>query len=236
MTAARTALAIRHLHFEDLGTVELSLREAGYQIHYADAGLIDLASLDALAPDVLVVLGGPIGAYEDHLYPMLKDEVQLLEARLSAQRPTLGICLGAQLMARALGARVYPTGVKEIGWAPVTLSPEGRESPFRHLGADQTAVLHWHGDTFDLPEGANLLASTAICRNQAFAWGKNALAFQFHPEAIGARLEQWLIGHACEIAAANLSVPALRADTQRYAPRLMMQARKCFDEWLASLD
>jgi GMP synthase (glutamine-hydrolysing) len=236
MTAARTALAIRHLHFEDLGTVELSLRDAGYRIHYADAGLSDLAAIDTLAPDLLVVLGGPIGAYEDHLYPMLKDEVRLLEARLSAQRPTLGICLGAQLMARALGARVYPTGVKEIGWAPVTLSPEGRESPFRHLGADQTAVLHWHGDTFDLPEGANLLASTAICRNQAFAWGKNALAFQFHPEAMGARLEQWLIGHACEIAAAKLSVRQLRADSQRYAPRLMTQARKCFDEWLASLD
>jgi GMP synthase (glutamine-hydrolysing) len=236
MTAARTALAIRHLHFEDLGTVELSLRDAGYQIHYADAGLSDLAAIDTLAADLLVVLGGPIGVYEDHLYPMLKDEVRLLEARLSAQRPTLGICLGAQLMARALGARVYPTGVKEIGWAPVTLSPAGRESPFRHLGEDQTAVLHWHGDTFDLPERANLLASTAICRNQAFAWGKNALAFQFHPEAIGARLEQWLIGHACEIAAAKLSVPQLRADTHRYAPRLMMQARKCFDEWLASLD
>ena len=235
MTAAPTALAIRHLHFEDLGSLELSLREAGYQIRYADAGLVDLASLDALTPELVVVLGGPIGAYEDDLYPMLKDEVRLLEARLSAQRPTLGICLGAQLMARALGARVYPSGSKEIGWAPVTLSPAGRESPFRHLGEDQTAVLHWHGDTFDLPEGANLLASTALCRNQAFSWGKNALAFQFHPEAIGARFEQWLIGHACEIAAANLSVPELRADTHRYAPRLMTQARKCFDEWLASL-
>jgi len=235
MTAAPTARAIRHLHFEDLGSLELSLREAGYQIRYADAGLVDLASLDALTPELVVVLGGPIGAYEDELYPMLKDEVRLLETRLSAQRPTLGICLGAQLMARALGARVYPSGSKEIGWAPVTLSPAGRESPFRHLGEDQTAVLHWHGDTFDLPEGANLLASTALCRNQAFSWGKNALAFQFHPEAIGARFEQWLIGHACEIAAAKLSVPELRADTKRYAPRLMTQARKCFDEWLASL-
>lgn len=235
MTAGPTALAIRHVHFEDLGTLELSLRDAGYQIRYADAGLSDLPSFDALAADLLIVLGGPIGAYEDDLYPMLTAEVRLLEARLSAQRPTLGICLGAQLIARALGARVYPTGTKEIGWAPVTLSPAGRESPFRHLGEDQTAVLHWHGDTFDLPQGANLLASTAICRNQAFAWGKNTLAFQFHPEAIGARLEQWLIGHACEIAAAKLSVPALRADTQRYAPRLMMQARKCFDEWLQSI-
>ena len=236
MTAARTALAIRHVHFEDLGSLEPALRDAGYQIRYVDAGLDDLASLEALAPDLLVSLGGPIGAYEDELYPLLTDELRILESRLKAQRPTLGICLGSQLMARALGARVYPSGIKEIGWAPVTLSPAGRESPFRHLGEEHTSVLHWHGDTFDLPKGANLLASTALCRNQAYSWGRGALAFQFHPEAIGARLEEWFIGHACEIAAAGLSVPALRADTLRHASQLMTQARKCFDEWLQSLE
>jgi GMP synthase (glutamine-hydrolysing) len=234
-TSTRTVLAIRHVHFEDLGSLEPSLRSAGYQVRYVDAGLDDITTLDALTPDLLVVLGGPIGAHQDDQYPIVKDEVRLLEARLAAERPTLGICLGAQLMARALGSRVYPGEAKEIGWAPVTLSPAGRESPFRHLGEDQTAVLHWHGDTFDLPNGANLIASTAICRNQTFSWGKNALAFQFHPEAIGSRLEQWFISHACEIAAAKLSVNALRADTERHAPTLMIQARQCFDEWLGSL-
>jgi len=97
-------------------------------------------------------------------------------------------------------------------------------------------VLHWHGDTFDLPDGATLLASTEICANQAFSWGRNALGFQFHPEATAARLEQWFIGHACELAGAKLSVAPLRADTVRYAPRLEIQARKCFDEWLTSID
>ena len=97
-------------------------------------------------------------------------------------------------------------------------------------------MLHWHGDTFDLPAGATLLASTEICRNQAFSWGRNALGFQFHPEATAARLEQWFIGHACEIAGAKLSVTALRADTARYAARLEIQARKCFDEWLTSIE
>jgi GMP synthase (glutamine-hydrolysing) len=97
-------------------------------------------------------------------------------------------------------------------------------------------VLHWHGDTFDLPEGATLLASTEICANQAFSWGRNALAFQFHPEATAARLEQWFIGHACEIAAAKLSVTSLRADTMRHATRLETQARKCFADWLTSID
>jgi len=165
------------------------------------------------------VLGGPIGAYDDDLYPTLKDELNLLEMRLSANRPTIGICLGAQLMARALGARVYPAGLKEIGWGQITFGPAGCESVARHLGQNDTAVLHWHGDTFDLPKAATLLASTEKCRNQAFSWGGNALGFQFHPEATAARLEQWFIGHACEIAGAKLSVAALRADTVRYAAR-----------------
>ncbi|MGC2445361.1 glutamine amidotransferase [Candidatus Binatus sp.] len=231
----KTAIAIRHVHFEDLGSLAPALERAGYQIRYADYGVDDIAALDAVAPDLVVVLGGPIGAYEDDLYPSLKDELNLLEMRLGANRPTIGICLGAQLMARALGARVYPTGLKEIGWGQITIRPAGCESAIRHLVQNNTAVLHWHGDTFDLPAGATLLASTEKCRNQAFVWG-NALGFQFHPEATAARLEQWFIGHACEIAGAKLAVASLRADTARYAERLEIQARKCFDEWLTSIE
>jgi len=231
----KNAIAIRHLHFEDLGTLGPILEQAGYQVRYADACADDIAALDPIEPELTVVLGGPIGAYQDDLYPTLKDELKLLEKRLAAQRPTIGICLGAQLMARALGARVYSTGSKEIGWAPVTLSAVGRESAFRHLGQDDIAVLHWHGDTFDLPRGATLLASTPLCRNQAYAWGANVLGFQFHPEASSTRLEQWFIGHACEIAGAKLSVIALRNEAARYAPRLEVAARKSFGEWLASI-
>jgi GMP synthase (glutamine-hydrolysing) len=232
----KTAIAIRHVHFEDLGSLEPALECAGYQIRYADCAVDDIAALDPVAPDLVVVLGGPIGAYETDLYPSLKDELTLLEMRLAANRPTIGICLGAQLMARALGARVYPTGLKEIGWSPLILRPAGCESAIRHLGEDDTAVLHWHGDTFDLPAGATLLASTEICANQAFSWGRNALAFQFHPEATASRLEQWFVGHACEIAATKLSVATLRADTMRHAARLETQARKCFAEWLTSIE
>lgn len=231
----KSAIAIRHLHFEDLGTLAPILEGAGYQARYVDICVEDLAALNPVESDLLIVLGGPIGAYQDDLYPTLKDELKLLEKRLAGQRPTLGICLGAQLMARALGARVYPTGGKEIGWGPVRLSAAGRESAFRHLGQDGVAVLHWHGDTFDLPRDATLLASTGFCRNQAYAWGPNAVGFQFHPEASGARLEQWFIGHACEIATAKLSVAELRADTSRYAASLEVQARRSFTEWFASI-
>src|SRR5262249_8638955 len=146
----------------------------------------------------------------------------------------MGICLGAQLMARALGPRVYPGPAKEIGWAPITLTHAGTSGPLRHL--ESGPVLHWHGDTFDLPAGAELLASTAICRNQAFSYGSSALAFQFHPEAEGKNLERWFVGHAVEIAGvAGLTVEQLRADTQRFAPAAEERGTRCFSDWLAAL-
>src|SRR6201999_289627 len=106
--------------------------------------------VDPVESDLLVVLGGPIGAYEEDRYPFLTAELTLIGARLKAGRPTLGICLGAQLMARALGADVRPGAGKEIGWAPLVLSEAGRAGPLRHLGNEP--VLHWHGDIFHLPE------------------------------------------------------------------------------------
>jgi len=138
------------------------------------------------------------------------------------------------LMAKALGSRVYPGPAKEIGWAPVTLSDAGRRGPARHLAAGP--VLHWHGDTFDLPPGAELLASTAICPHQAFSCGQNALAFQFHPEAVAEQLEFWFVGHAAEISAvAGLTVNGLRADTHRYAPEAQERGQRCLSEWLSGL-
>lgn len=225
----KTVLALRHVHFEDLGAFEAPLAQAGYDIRYSDAGA-------ALAPgdfDLLAVLGGPIGAYEEALYPFLKDELALVARQLEAGRPVLGICLGAQLMARALGARVYPGPAKEIGWKPLTLTDEGASllAPLTDI-----PVLHWHGDTFDLPPGAINLAATDVCRHQAFAVGRHALAFQFHPEAQAQGFERWLIGHAGEIAATpGISVPQLRADTQRYGEACARQGQAVLRAWLAQL-
>jgi GMP synthase (glutamine-hydrolysing) len=231
--AARTALAIRHVHFEDLGAFAEPIEAAGYAIRLHDAGVDDLRALDPLAADLLVVLGGPIGANEEDKYPFLAHEIGLIERRLAAGRPTLGICLGAQLMARTLGARVYPGPAREIGWGPIALTEAGRSGPLRHFSSGP--VLHWHGDTFDLPNGAERLAATALCENQAFAHGRHALAFQFHPEAEAKGFERWLIGHAVEIAAAGLSVPALRADTARFAEAAAARGRACLAEWLRQL-
>jgi GMP synthase (glutamine-hydrolysing) len=225
-------VALRHVAFEDLGILEPLLAERGHAVHYVDVPVAELGAVDAIAPALLVVLGGPIGVYEDSAYPFLAAERELIARRLAARKPTLGICLGAQLMASALGARVYASGVKEIGWAPLELTAASRESCLRHL--EDTPVLHWHGDTFELPAGAAHLASTPLCAHQAFAIGEYALGLQFHVEAAGRALERWFVGHCAEIAATpGIDVPALREQTLRCTPDIERAGRACLEEWLA---
>ena len=234
--AARRAVVIRHVAFEDLGSFAEPLIRHGYGIEYVEAGLDDLAQPAVAGSDLLVVLGGPISAVDDRQYPFLADEVRMLERRLGADRPTLGICLGAQLMARALGSRVYGAGAKEIGWSPLSLTEAGGSSALRHLAPDKTPVLHWHGDTFDLPRDAVHLASTAVCENQAFLSGARGLALQFHVEVTAAGLERWFIGHTLEIETTpGISVRELRAATARAAPLLEQQAQAFLRQWLADL-
>jgi GMP synthase (glutamine-hydrolysing) len=229
----KQVIAVRHVAFEHLGTLAPLLGGRGFRIRYLDAGVADLAAVDPGEADLLVVLGGPIGANEDDRYPYLRDELDLLERRLAAGRPTLGICLGAQLMARALGGRVYPGRAKEIGWAPVRLNPAGERSPLRELASCDYRVLHWHGDTFDPPPGADCLASTPVTPNQAFSLGPKILALQFHLELDPAEIERWLIGHAHEIGVTPGATPAgLRAATARHGAALARAAAACMQTWL----
>jgi GMP synthase - Glutamine amidotransferase domain len=231
----KNATVIRHLAFEDLGSLAEALNQQDYVITYVEAGLDSVAGIDPLSPDLVVILGGPIGAYDVQDYPFLVDELRLLESRLKADIPTLGICLGAQLMARALGAKVYPGPYKEIGWSALDLSNEGMHSSLAHLAAEHTSVLHWHGDTFDLPIGSTHLASSSKYQNQAFSWGKSGLGLQFHPEVTAGNLERWFIGHACEIGATSgVSIAGLREDTALYAKQLEKQAAKFWRAWLES--
>lgn len=229
----KTAVAIRHVGFEDLGLFESVLQAAGYKVHYYEAGIDPLWTLEPVKTELLVVLGGPVGVYDSRTYPVLAEEIDLLAQRIAAGRPTFGICLGAQLMAAALGARVAPTGTREIGFAPLDLTDAGRAGPLAAL--EGVSVLHWHGDMFDIPVGAVRLAATAACPNQAFALGPNVMGVQFHPETDAARLESWLIGHAVELAAAGIDPRDLRAQALAAGPALRAAGSAMFAAWLAGL-
>lgn len=230
-----SAVALRHVAFEDLGLFSAVLDREGWAVSYCEAPADDLTDPVIEKADLLIVLGGPIGAYEDDRYPFLGRELALLERRLARDRPTLGICLGSQLMARALGARVYPGLTKEIGWGRVELTDEGRASSLSPLAEENAEVLHWHGDTFDLPDKAVRLASNAAYENQAFAFGKSGLGLQFHLEADSRQLEEWYVGHAVELMAAEISIDGLRKKTAALEQRLPSQAERVFAEWLRHL-
>lgn len=230
----KTAIAIRHVCFEDLGTLESVLAARGYVVRYVDAAAGELDALDAVSPDLLVVLGGPIGAFDEGLYPFITAELALVHERLASRRALLGICLGAQMIARALGARVGSMGVKEIGYAPLTLTPEGERSPLAALGG--VPVLHWHGDQFDIPAGAMRLAGTDVCPNQAFALDHHVLGLQCHLEADAQRIEQWLVGHACELAQAGIDPRTLRAQAHAQQAQLPVAAAAVFSRWLDAVE
>ena len=224
-------LAIRHVAFEHLDLLENILSRRGHDVRYLDAGVRPLDDMDPIADHLVVVLGGPIGVYQREAYPFLEAEIDFIRRRLKARRPTLGICLGAQIMANALGARVYPGPTKEIGWKSLTFTKIGKFSPLGGVGIKP--VLHWHGDTFDLPPEASLLASTDIVKNQAFALGNYGLGLQFHLEVTAINLERWFIGHTLEIANTDgIDVPKLRAATSKAAPELEPLAKRVFEDWL----
>lgn len=133
-------------------------------------------------------------------------------------------------MARALGASVYSMRAREIGFGPLTLTEAGRQSALKGLA--ETSVLHWHGDQFDIPDGARCLAQTALCPHQAFSWGDHALALQFHLEADAHRIEQWLTGHAVELSQAGVDPWALRSAARLLGDPLQKAARHVLDDWL----
>ena len=225
----KTLTAIRHVHFEHLGALEPLLSEAGYTVRYVEAATANWVELEP--PDLLVLLGGPISVNDDTDYPFLRPELELVKAQLEAARPVLGLCLGAQLMARALGSRVYSLGQVELGWSELSATSEGSRHPLRHLLRSGLEVLHFHGETFDLPAGAELLASTPACRNQAFALGPRALGLQFHPEVTAEQLESWWVGHTAELRALGRDIPELRAQSYERAPRLLGPLRAFLTEW-----
>jgi len=230
----KRAVVLRHLPFESLGIIKPLLQQRGYQVQIVEVGIqpIDDALLDA---ELMIVLGGPIGVHEFERYPFLVEELALVKHRLMTKKPMLGICLGAQLIAQALDAKVFAMRQAEIGFYYLNLTDAGRCSPLRHL-QNNVMVLHWHGDQFAVPAQASLLASSQRCANQAFAIGNNVLALQFHIEVETDHIEQWLIGHTVELNQHGIDLKQMRERAKLFGPVLKRQGEKVINDWLDHLN
>ena len=177
-TSPPRACVFQHVPFEGLGHVEPCLLRRGYQISYTRFFNSD-ETPDPRTVDFLVILGGPMSVNDEYIHPWIVAEKNWLRTFLQTGKPVLGICLGAQLIAHALGSRVFPNREKEIGWFPIEGLSHNIPTAFRFPPTAE--VFQWHGDTFDLPQGAVHLARSQACTNQAFQMGR-AIGLQFHLE------------------------------------------------------
>jgi len=185
-------LVCQHVAFEILGTLDPLLRSSGFRIRYVNFSRHPEAEPRLDGYHGMVVLGGPMSVDQVDEHPHLATEVRLIENAIDRDIPILGICLGAQLVARALGARVGRNHEKEIGWYDVSPSEEGKADPlFSHFSKAEK-IFQWHGDTFEVPSEAVHLASSPTCRNQAFRYRENVYGFQFHMEVDEPLIERWL--------------------------------------------
>ena len=205
------ALILEHAEHEGAGHLGAALAEAGVEVDVARSWRGQPAPDDA-SYALLIVLGGPMSAWDDAQHPWLKREAAMLAARARADRPTLAICLGAQLLARGLGGRNWRGPTPELGLAPIALVDDGRADPLL-APFDGKDVLHWHQDSFDLPAGATLLASTNAYAHQAFRLGARVYALQFHVECDAAMRADWAARGADELRAAGVDPATLAGDS-----------------------
>jgi GMP synthase-like glutamine amidotransferase len=171
----------QHVSFEGLGCIDQWIKEKGHSVNftkfYADDPLPDINSIDWL-----IIMGGPMGVYDEDKFSWLKKEKEFIKQAIAADKTIVGICLGSQLIAEALGSKVYKNTEKEIGWFDVALTPDGRKNKLLAGFENNFKVFHWHGDTFGLPANAVHLIQTSVCKNQAFLYKEKVLGLQFHFE------------------------------------------------------
>jgi GMP synthase (glutamine-hydrolysing) len=228
-------LVFRHAQAEGLGILGNALRERG--IHHR---ALDIARGEPVPRDLrgiggLIILGGPMAAYEQDKHAFLRAEATLLEKAIAGGRPVLGICLGAQLIAQVLGARVYRGDKPEVGWAPVTLTDDGREDTL-FAGSDPSlTVFHLHADTYELPPDATNLATSPAYEQQAFRWGEIVYGFQFHlefTESIIARLAQEADSQRF-MTEAGADVKQVVADAPAHVRNLTATAQRVFENYFS---
>ncbi|HTB52976.1 MAG TPA: hypothetical protein VK718_09410 [Ferruginibacter sp.] len=192
----------QHVPFEGLGCIEKWIEEKGHTVNHTK--FYEAEVLPAMTDfDWLIIMGGPMGVYDDATFTWLQQEKEFIKQAITADKTVIGICLGSQLIAAALGADVYKNTQKEIGWFDVALTAIGKENKLLEGFDDQFKVFHWHGDTFNLPEGAEHLIQTDICKNQSFLYKKKVLGLQFHLEATKETLVQMTVHGKNELIASD---------------------------------
>ncbi|MBI4550610.1 MAG: gamma-glutamyl-gamma-aminobutyrate hydrolase family protein [Candidatus Omnitrophica bacterium] len=231
-------LAVRHIRREGAGSLEEFLRSRGHALDYWDIAREFSRPVAAEPYDAVIVLGGPMGVYEEERYPFIRMERDWLRGVIDSRKPVLGICLGAQLLASALGARVHPGTQKEIGWSSVRLTESGASDALLsrfpgRAGEDRTTVFQWHGDTFELPRGAVRLADSALYSNQAFRYDNYVYALQFHLEMTGEMIVEWVREGGEEMAECGVAPTAVLKATETHLGTMKKQANLFYEAFAA---
>jgi GMP synthase (glutamine-hydrolysing) len=229
-------LVLQHVPSEPLGVLDPLLRAAGLRIRYVNFARDPFAQVDVTRYSGLIVLGGPMNVDQMDTYPHLLHEIEVIKGALTREIPMLGICLGAQLLAAALGARVHPNPVPEIGWYPLKPSPAASDDPlFQHLDP-ATPVFQWHAYTFTEPRDVVHLASTESCANQAFRYRDFAYGLQFHLEVDAALIGRWLqhsqLQRELEPLGGERHARQVESQTTQYLDRSQVQAAALFTAFI----
>ncbi|MFQ5431006.1 MAG: type 1 glutamine amidotransferase [Nitrospinota bacterium] len=235
-------LAVKNISVEGPGTLGGFLEKSGCRME-----IVNLEAGERLPENVdgyrlVLILGGPMNVYEENRYPFLRDELSLIESCVKSETKVLGLCLGGQLIARALGAKVTKNQKKEIGWFDLQFTDAGKTSPLFSGLPEKLKVFQWHGDTFDIPDGGLHLARSELCENQAFLYDNTALALQFHVEIQGANdVEQWCLAYREELERENgeNALAEIIAATQKEVPTLAPIADRFYENilhWVGGAD
>jgi GMP synthase (glutamine-hydrolysing) len=228
-----TILALQHVRVETPGLVQAGVEDSGGAIEVVPVFEGAPVPADLAGHQGLVIMGGPMSVYDADNHPFLHDEARLIERALRDRVPVLGICLGSQLLASVLGARVYPGAHKEIGWYPVTLEDAGRADPLLGPLPPTFTPLHWHGDLFELPAGAEGLARSALTRHQGFVYDHNAYGLLFHLEMTAGQLDQMVAAFAGELETAGVAPHSLLDGARVNGATAETLGRELFARWAA---
>lgn len=229
-------LVFQHDPLEDLGIFAQVLEKHKVSFRHVRFYEGDMPAEHWEGVGALVILGGPMSIREEDRYPFLRLEKTIIRTAIKEGMPTLGICLGAQLIAAATGAEVYQGNIQEIGWFPVSVTPEGQMDPLLGYLPNKASVFQWHGDGFELPKGAQRLTSSFFYHNQAFRIGRNIYGVQFHLEVTAAMIERWIDHYWKELAQVPyISPDKIAADTVSYSPALKHYGERFFSEFVHRL-